>query len=157
MKKGSVFIVSLFLLSCTQNKDPVTYYPTAGEIYAGEKGRLVMPDDERVPVLLGRSVHAFKDGWAAYVAGREDLNRALRNRHLIRWVPSQTEVRVIMTNTRLGVPFVFIRLKTDHATPGGLLEQPTGWWTDAKNFQITVMPQSSRADNQSFHKTGGVP
>ncbi|MHB8544147.1 MAG: hypothetical protein ACYC9S_09150 [Leptospirales bacterium] len=154
-----VAIMALVLASCSKNQEPVTYYPPAGEIYAGETGRLVMPDDERVPVLMGRSVRDFKDGWAAYVAGREDLVRVLQKKGEIRWVPARTTVRVIITENILGEPFLFIRTSSSGRNQtGGLLEHASGWWTDARNFQITVGPSGSDPTGRTdTHPKGGLP
>ena len=154
-KQWRIFLAALILFSCSKNQAPVTYYPPAGEIYAGEDGRLVMPDDERVPVLLGRSVRAFKDGWAAYVSGRTDLGTGLRKKGAIRWVPAHTEVRVIMIENRLGEPFLFVRIAADPTPAGGLLEHPSGWWTDARNFQITVVPAGSGTGRDVDNKKRG--
>ena len=155
---GGVIIVALMIVSCTSKQEPVTYYPPAGEIYAGETGRLVMPDDERIPVLLGRSVRAFKDGWAAYVSGREDLITALRNKGMIRWVPAHTRISVVIKEDLLGESFLFIRTASETRTPGNLLEHSSGWWTDARNFQITVGPSGSGSSGQTGNiQTGGLP
>lgn len=139
----------LCLFSCltvagceNRHPNPVTFYPPASEIFAGETGQLVNPDDERVPVLLGRSIRDYTRGWMAYVAGRTDLVRPLQDQKKIRWVKARTPVRVIQTEDRMGQIFLLVR---EGKQPGGsanLLERPGGWWTDARSFQITVGPKT---------------
>lgn len=133
----------LIVAGCeNHHPNPVTFYPPASEIFAGESGQLVNPDDERVPVLLGRSIRDYTQGWMAYVAGRTDLVRPLQDRKKIRWVKARTPVRVILTEDRMGQIFLLVREGKEPGGSANLLENPGGWWTDARSFQITVGPKT---------------
>jgi hypothetical protein len=133
-------LVGTFLMGCTKERASDTYYPPAAEIFAGETGRLVMPDDELLPVLLGRSVDDYSHGWAAYVNGWKDLFGNLMKKGQIRWVPPKTPVLVVTTENRLGQVFIFVRFHPDKGAVGNLLENPDGWWTNAGDFQIVTGP-----------------
>ena len=139
--KTVVLMLGLMLAGCGHHREkPVSYYPPAQEIFAGETGQLFDPDDERVPILLGRSVGSLSAGWTAYVAGRNDLVQPLEKQGKIRWTKAGTTVRVITVDDRLGQFFLLVR-EGSHPEPSpGLLEKPVGWWTDARNFRITVGP-----------------
>jgi hypothetical protein len=147
-------VLGIVLAGCShRQKAPVSYYPPAGEIFAGESGQLFNPDDERVPVLLGRSVHSLTEGWQAYVAGRNDLVKPLEQQGKIRWFRPGTTVRVLTVDDRLGQYFLLIRRGVHTGPSPGLLEKPVGWWTDARNFRITVGPAASAG--QKMQPEGG--
>ena len=152
--KTAGLLFGLMLAGCGHHsKTPVSYYPPAGEIFAGETGQLFNPDDERVPVLLGRSVRSLTEGWRAYVAGRTDLVKPLQSRGQIRWARAGTTVQVLTVDDRLGQFFLRVREGVHSGPAPGLLEKPSGWWTDARNFRITVGPAvSSGQKNRSLRR-----
>jgi hypothetical protein len=128
----------LFFAGCEKERTRDTYYPPAAEIFAGETGRLVMPDDERLPVLLGRTVEDYDHGWMSYVNGWKDLFANLKKSGQVRWIPPKTPILVVMTENRLGQVYIFVRFHPDRKPVGKLLEDPHGWWTTARNFQIVT-------------------
>ncbi len=136
----TLFLAGPLLLGCTKERSSDTYYPPASEIYAGETGRLVMPDDETMPVLLGRTVDDYTHGWAAYVNGWKDLFGNLQKQGQVRWMPSKTPVLVVTTENRLGQVYIFVRFHPDKRAVGNLLENRDGWWTNAGDFQIVTGP-----------------
>jgi hypothetical protein len=144
----TILLLGIVLAGCShRQKAPVSYYPPAGEIFAGESGQLFNPDDERVPVLLGRSVQSLTEGWQAYVAGRTDLLKPLEKQGQVRWLRPGTTVRVLTVDDRLGQFFLLIQRGVHAGPSSGLLENPAGWWTDARNFRITVGGAASSGQN----------
>ena len=142
--KTAILLLGTVLAGCGHHhKAPVNYYPPAGEIFAGEIGQLYNPDDERVPVLLGRSVRSLTAGWKAYVAGRNDLVKPLEKGGKIRWFRPGTTVQVVTVDDRLGQFFLLVRRGVHPGPSPGLLEKPVGWWADSRNFRITVGPADS--------------
>lgn len=143
MDLGTFVLVAalpLAIAGCEKARTRDTYYPPAAEIYAGESGRLVMPDDELLPVLLGRTVEDYDHGWMAYVNGWRDLFANLKTSGHVRWIPPKTPILVVMTENRLGQVYIFVRFHPDRKPVGKLLEDPRGWWTTARNFQIVTGP-----------------